>query len=52
MTHDVAAAAITGASPAMPEALGWNGAAVLPGTSGSTQRVEVDLQASWPIDAL
>ena len=36
----------------MPRALGWKGAAALPGTSGSTQRVPDDLHASRPIDAV
>ena len=36
----------------MPRALGWNGAAALPGTSGSTQRVPEDLHASRPMLAV
>src|SRR3954447_9231349 len=39
------------ATPASPRALGWNGAAALPGTSGSTQRTPEDRHASLPIDA-
>ena len=43
-----AAATTAGVTPAMPRALGWNGAAALPGTSGSTQRVPEPLHASLP----
>ena len=43
-----AAATTAGVTPAMPRAFGWNGAAALPGTSGSTQRVPEPLHASLP----
>jgi hypothetical protein len=35
--------------PAMPRALGWTGAAVLPGMIGSTQRVPLDAHTSRPM---
>lgn len=47
-----AVAATTAAIPVMPLRFGWNGAAGLPGISGSTQRTELLMQASWPMLAV
>src|SRR6201999_1527512 len=42
------AASSTAAAPTIPALLGWTGAVSSLGMSGSTQRTELDLQASCP----